>query len=206
MKTWIRTPGWLSAYIENVGPFFVGKMVLHSMSFVMTTPAVSKPTDKGMTSNTSQSTLLPVLHRRHRFHRGPVHHIHRWLHDVLLISQVLQATQHIAVLVDWLLLRQIIGLVDAVHEVHIAADIACVIASALSLQLLRLLRLLHWLQWESGRRRARCCFLFSLFSLAPVSPFLPLRPFPCRALPARLSWLLATLFDSLAPSAGVVRC
>ena len=55
MKTWIRTPGWLSAYIENVCPFFVGKMVLHSMSFVMTTPAVSKPTDKGVTSNTSHT-------------------------------------------------------------------------------------------------------------------------------------------------------
>ena len=50
MKTWIRTPSWLSVYIENVCPFFVGKMVSQSMSFVMTTPAVSKPTDKGMTS------------------------------------------------------------------------------------------------------------------------------------------------------------
>ena len=74
--------------------------------------------------------------------------------------------------------RQIVGLVDAVHEVHIAVEVVRVIESAPSLQLLRLLRLL---QWESGRRRARCCFLFSLFS-----PFLPLRPFPCRALPARL--------------------
>ena len=53
MKTWMRTRGWLSAYIENVCPFFVGKVVLRSMSFVMTSPAHS--TDKGVTSNTSHT-------------------------------------------------------------------------------------------------------------------------------------------------------
>ena len=37
--------------------------------------------------------LLPVLHRRHRSLYGPVHHMHRWLSDVLMSSQVLQATQ-----------------------------------------------------------------------------------------------------------------
>ena len=36
--------------------------------------------------------------------------------------------------------------------------------------------------------------------------FLLRRPSLSHALPARLLWLLATLFDDLAPSAGVVRC
>ena len=53
----------------------------------------------------------------------------------------------------------------------------------------------------SGRRRAVCCFLFFPCSLAPISPFLP-RPFLSQALPARLSWLHATLFDGLAPWCG----
>ena len=44
---------------------------------------------------------------------------------------------------------------------------------------------------------------FSLF-LSPFLTFLPLAP--SRALPARLSRLLATLFDGLAPSVGVCRC
>ena len=71
----------------------------------------------------------------------------------------------------------------------------------------------HLLQWLSrfccsgnGRQRAVCCFLFSPLSLALISPFLPLRPVRSRALLALLSWLLATLVDGLAPSAGVVRC
>ena len=51
------------------------------------------------------------------------------------------------------ILRQIVELVDAIHEVHIAVEVARVIVSALSLQLLWLLRLL---QWECGRRRAKC--------------------------------------------------
>ena len=51
-----------------------------------------------------------------------------------------------------------------------------------------------------------CRFLFSPLTLAPISPFLAPRSVLFRALPARLSWLLATLFVRLAPSAGVVRC
>ena len=65
-----------------------------SMSFVVTTPAVSKPTDKGVTSNVSHTA--PGSSPASPLHRGPVHHSFRWLYDVLLISQVLQATRHIA--------------------------------------------------------------------------------------------------------------
>ena len=60
--------------------------------------------------------------------------------------------------------------------------------------------------WEVDRQRAVCFFLFSPLPLAPISPFLLLRPVLSRALPAELLWLLATLFDGLAPSASVVRC
>ena len=55
LKAWMRIPGWLSTYNVNVRPFFMGKAVLRSMSFVKTPPAVSKPTDKGVTSNTSHT-------------------------------------------------------------------------------------------------------------------------------------------------------
>ena len=70
---------------------------------------------------------------------------------------------------------------------------------------LLLVLLLLLLQWESGIqsvRRLRCFLFFS----SPILPFLPLRPFLSRAFPARLSWLLATLVDGLAPSANVGRC
>ena len=66
--------------------------------------------------------------------------------------------------------------------------------------------LLELLLLGSGKRHVRCCFLFSPLSLAPISPFLPLRSVLSRTLPARLSWLLATLFDGLAPSVSVGRC
>ena len=49
------------------------------------------------TPNTSHPA--PGPHRRHRSLHGPVHHIHRWLSDALMSSQVLQATQHISGLV-----------------------------------------------------------------------------------------------------------
>ena len=52
-----------------------------------------------------------------------------------------------------------------------------------------------------------CVAFFSLpCPLLPFSPFLSLRPVRSRALPALPSWLLVTLIDGLAPSAGVVRC
>ena len=60
----------------------------------MTSPAVSKPTDKGVTSNTSH--IAPGSSPASPLHRCPVHHNHRRLSDVLMISQVLQATRHIA--------------------------------------------------------------------------------------------------------------
>ena len=53
-KIWMRTPGWLTVYIENVYPFCVGKAVLRSMNSIMTS-AVFKPIDKGVTSKSSNS-------------------------------------------------------------------------------------------------------------------------------------------------------
>ena len=44
------------------------------------------------------------------------------------------------------------------------------------------------------------------FPLLPFLPFSSCDPFCLARLPARLSWLLATLFDGLAPSVGVGRC
>ena len=38
-------------------------------------------------------TLLPVPYQRHHSLHGAVHHIYRWLSDVLISSQVLHATQ-----------------------------------------------------------------------------------------------------------------
>ena len=43
LKTWMRTPGWLSVYVVNVCPFFVGKVVLRSMNFVMTSAVSKRP-------------------------------------------------------------------------------------------------------------------------------------------------------------------
>ena len=73
--------------------------------------------------------------------------------------------------------------------------------------LLPLLLLWVHLLWsrESGIRRARRLPCFLCFP-SPIPPFLTLRPFLSRAFPARLSFLLATLFDGLAPSVGVGRC
>ena len=56
-KTWISTPGWLSWYVLNVWAFLVGICVLRSMSFVITPPTVSMPSDRGITS--TSTTLLP---------------------------------------------------------------------------------------------------------------------------------------------------
>ena len=60
-----------------------------------------------------------------------------------------------------------------------------------------------------GKWKTTCCVLLSFLSVAPCfhfSPFLPLRPVLSRALPAQLSWLLATFVDGLAPFGDVVRC
>merc|ERR1719181_16510 len=64
-KTWMSTPGWLSAYVEKVCDFFAGTVVLRLISVVMTPPAVSRPRDRGVTSRSSSSesfsdSLLPL--------------------------------------------------------------------------------------------------------------------------------------------------
>ena len=53
--TCINTPGWLSAYVENVCDFFVGIVVFLGISLVITPPAVSKPILNGATSNNNKS-------------------------------------------------------------------------------------------------------------------------------------------------------
>mmetsp|Transcript_22411 Transcript_22411/g.42738 ORF Transcript_22411/g.42738 Transcript_22411/m.42738 type:complete len:337 (-) Transcript_22411:604-1614(-) len=54
-NTWIRTPGWLSAYVENTCSFLVGMVVLRGIKTVITPPAVSSPRDRGVTSRRSKS-------------------------------------------------------------------------------------------------------------------------------------------------------
>mmetsp|Transcript_21795 Transcript_21795/g.40044 ORF Transcript_21795/g.40044 Transcript_21795/m.40044 type:complete len:230 (+) Transcript_21795:606-1295(+) len=49
-KTWMRTAGWLSWWVEKVCDFFVGMVVPRLMSLVMTPPTVSIPWDRGVTS------------------------------------------------------------------------------------------------------------------------------------------------------------
>merc|ERR1719378_536172 len=56
-KTWMVTAGWLSEYVEKVCDFFVGTVVLSGMSVVITSPAVSRPSDSGVTSSSSRSSV-----------------------------------------------------------------------------------------------------------------------------------------------------
>jgi hypothetical protein len=51
----MRTAGWLSCYVEKVLDFFVGMTVLRLMSFVMTPPTVSMPSESGATSRRRRS-------------------------------------------------------------------------------------------------------------------------------------------------------
>ena len=60
-NTWIKTPGWLSAYVENVWLFLVGTVVFLSIKLVIIPPAVSMPNDKGVTSNNNKSSILDDL-------------------------------------------------------------------------------------------------------------------------------------------------
>jgi hypothetical protein len=64
-KTWMVTAGWLSLYVEKVCDFLVGTVVLRGISTVMTSPAVSRPRDRGVTSSSSRSSVLaePVPER-----------------------------------------------------------------------------------------------------------------------------------------------
>ena len=58
-RTWISTAGWLSAAVEKTSDFFVGIVVLDSISFVITPPIVSIPRDKGVTSSNKTSFTSP---------------------------------------------------------------------------------------------------------------------------------------------------
>jgi len=57
-NTWIVTAGWLSEYVENVCDFFVGTVVLRGMSTVITSPAVSRPSESGVTSRRRRSSVF----------------------------------------------------------------------------------------------------------------------------------------------------
>ena len=59
-RTWISTLGWLSLAVEKVSDFFVGMVVLDSMSLVNTPPMVSMPKESGVTSKSSTSFTSPV--------------------------------------------------------------------------------------------------------------------------------------------------
>ena len=56
-NTWMCTPGWLSAYVENTWLFFVGIVVLRLISAVITPPAVSMPSVSGVTSSSSRPSV-----------------------------------------------------------------------------------------------------------------------------------------------------
>ena len=58
-KIAIVTAGWLSAAVENTCDFFVGIVVLRSMSGVSTPPSVSMPSVSGVTSKSSTSFTSP---------------------------------------------------------------------------------------------------------------------------------------------------
>ena len=58
-STWISTEVWLSAAVEKTSLFFVGIVVLRSMSVVMTPPRVSMPRESGVTSRRSRSFTSP---------------------------------------------------------------------------------------------------------------------------------------------------
>ena len=59
-STWISTEGWLSSAVEKVSDFFVGIVVLRSISFVITPPLVSMPSVSGVTSSSSTSLTSPA--------------------------------------------------------------------------------------------------------------------------------------------------
>ena len=58
-STWISTEGWLSSAVENVSALRVGIVVFRSMSFVMTPPFVSMPSERGVTSSRRTSLTSP---------------------------------------------------------------------------------------------------------------------------------------------------
>ncbi len=58
-STWISTEGWLSDAVEKTSLFRVGIVVFASISFVITPPSVSMPSDSGVTSSRSTSVTSP---------------------------------------------------------------------------------------------------------------------------------------------------
>mmetsp|Transcript_23246 Transcript_23246/g.25791 ORF Transcript_23246/g.25791 Transcript_23246/m.25791 type:complete len:226 (-) Transcript_23246:982-1659(-) len=56
-KTWMCTPGWLSAYVEKTCDFLVGIVELRLRSADMTPPAVSMPSVSGVTSSSSRPSV-----------------------------------------------------------------------------------------------------------------------------------------------------
>ncbi|GET90209.1 heat-shock protein hsp70, putative [Leishmania tarentolae] len=60
-KTWMCTPGWLSAYVEKIWLFLVGIVVLRLISAVITPPAVSMPSVSGVTSSSSRPSVCLLL-------------------------------------------------------------------------------------------------------------------------------------------------
>ena len=59
-STWISTEGWLSSAVEKTSDFFVGIVVLRSISRVMTPPLVSMPSVSGVTSSSRTSLTSPA--------------------------------------------------------------------------------------------------------------------------------------------------
>ncbi len=59
-RTWISTDGWLSSAVVKVSALRVGIVVLRSISFVITPPLVSMPSDSGVTSSRSTSLTSPL--------------------------------------------------------------------------------------------------------------------------------------------------
>ncbi|PWV19203.1 putative heat-shock protein hsp70 [Trypanosoma cruzi] len=75
-KTWMCTPGWLSAYVEKIWLFLVGIVVLRLISDVMTPPAVSMPSVSGGHVEQQQALRLLALAARQDegLHGGTVRH------------------------------------------------------------------------------------------------------------------------------------
>ena len=53
-RTLISTEVWPSAAVEKVSLLEVGRVVFRVMSFVMTPPSVSRPSERGVTSNSTR--------------------------------------------------------------------------------------------------------------------------------------------------------
>ena len=59
-STWISTCGWLSDAVEKIWLRRVGIVVFFSISFVITPPRVSMPSESGVTSSSSTSFTSPA--------------------------------------------------------------------------------------------------------------------------------------------------